>query len=268
MAAMLVKQAANVLELLEYFAQRRRPATLAEIADELGWPRSSAFNIVGTLVEKGYLYEPRLRAGYYPTPRWTAMTAAISSAEPLPEAATQLVEELAAETGETTAIAAPAGVFAIFIHVVESSSAIRYFAKVGHRLPIQATASGRAILSQYAWSERQSVYRKLDFERYSASTPVSIDAVEAELRRSSERGYFYSAGDYSKDLLGVSLPLPLPIRQRRLALTVAGPHFRCVDRTPAIVDMMRRAIQRFAPELGLSSPPDGVGGKPSEAAGR
>ena len=48
---MLVKQAANVLELMEYFARRRRPATLAEIADDLGWPRSSTFNLVGTIAE-------------------------------------------------------------------------------------------------------------------------------------------------------------------------------------------------------------------------
>jgi DNA-binding IclR family transcriptional regulator len=66
---MIVRQAANVLDILEYFARTKKPATLAELADHFGWPRSSTFNLLTTLSEKGYLYEPRPRAGNYPTPR-------------------------------------------------------------------------------------------------------------------------------------------------------------------------------------------------------
>src|SRR3546814_5062662 len=58
---MIVRQAANALEILEYFARRLKPATPAEIAEDLGWPRSSTFKLVGTLASKGYLYEPRAR---------------------------------------------------------------------------------------------------------------------------------------------------------------------------------------------------------------
>ena len=81
---MIVRQAANVLEIMEFFAQTRKPATLAEIADHFGWPRSSTFNLLATLSEKGYLYEPRPRAGFYPTPRLLTMAQMISEVEPLP----------------------------------------------------------------------------------------------------------------------------------------------------------------------------------------
>lgn len=248
---MQVKQAANVIELLEYFAKRQRPATLAEISEDLGWPRSSAYNIIGTLAEMGYLYEPRARIGYYPSPRWSNVVGTIAAAEPLPEAAIQLVAEVAAETGETTAIGGPAGTLAIFIHVVESPHPIRYFAKVGHKLPIQATSTGRAILAQYSAAERQTLYRRINFEKYSETTPTSIDAVEAELRRSAERGYHQSNADYSADLVGVALPLP--IQGKRLSVVVAGPMYRCSARAPEIAAILKRAVARFAAELDLRS---------------
>jgi IclR family acetate operon transcriptional repressor len=244
---MQVKQAANVLDILEFFAIRKRPATLAELSDEFGWPRSSTFNLIATLAEKGYLYEPRNRGGYYPSPRWLAMSLAVSEAEPLPEAALLLVAEVATDTGETTAIGAPAGTSAIFVHVAESKAPIRYFASVGHRLPIHASSTGRAILAQYTPAERQSLYRKIAFERYSSTTPLSIDEVEAELRRSSSRGYHLSDGDFSADLVGVALPLPLG--QRRLSLVVAGPQFRCLKRVPEIAEIIGLAIARFATEI-------------------
>ena len=240
---MQVKQAANVLELLEFFARRQRPATLAELSDELGWPRSSTFNLIGTLADKGYLYEPRPRAGYYPTPRWLVLAREVSEVEPLPAWSRALITSLSSETGETVAIAAPAGVMAVFIDVIESSAAIRYFAHIGHRVPIHATSSGRALLLQYSQDERDSLYRKIEFKQYNPSTPISIDAVEAELSKSVERGYCQSFADYSRDLAGVAVPLP--IGERRLSVVVAGPEFRIGDRTAEIAATLKQSVERF-----------------------
>jgi len=245
---MSVKQAANVLELLEYFAKERRPATLSEIASGLGWPRSSTFNLLGTLMEMGYLYEPRSKGGYYPTPRWLMLAQAISDAEPVPEAAYALVAELAQETGETTALAGSAGASLVFLHVVESPSLIRYFARVGGRLPIHATATGRAILSQYTAEEREALYRKIRFEKYARNTLTSIEEIEAEIRRSMQRGWFQSSSEYTPDLCGCAVPLP--IGPRRLSLLVAGPEFRCFDHLPKIAQTIHRAIERYRPLFG------------------
>ena len=64
---MSVKQISNLLSLLEHFSQVKKPLSVKEIVEEFGWPRSSAFNIVNTLVDSGYLYQPVHRGGYFPT---------------------------------------------------------------------------------------------------------------------------------------------------------------------------------------------------------
>lgn len=244
---MSVKQAANVLELLEYFAQRQRPATLAEISDDLGWPRSSTFNLVGTIVEKGYLYEPRLRAGYYPTPRWLPLVQRIADAEPLPEVAAEIVARICRETGETTAIAALSGAYAMFMQVQESAHPVRYHATVGDRVPAHASSVGRALLAQLAPQARQAVYRKMAFERYSQTTPVSVEMVESELRAAQDRGYHQSWSEYIPDLAGVSLALR--ICDRPLSIVVAGPVSRCLERRPEIAGIMQRALASFDAQL-------------------
>ena len=239
---MIVRQAANVLDVLEFFAQRRHPATLSEIADHFGWPRSSTFNLLTTLAERGYLYEPAPRSGYYPTPRWLVQSQIVADAEPLPAWTQQVLEELAADTGETVAIGGAAGPMAVFLAVVESRATIRYFAQVGHRVPIHASSTGRALLMQYSTEERMTLYRKIEFKQYGPITPISIDMVEAELRRSTERGYCLSFADFSPDLAGVAMPLALT--KRRLALVVAGPMFRMEQRIGQVADMIARALRR------------------------
>jgi DNA-binding IclR family transcriptional regulator len=111
-----------VLDLLEYFAANQRPATLSEISEHFGWLRSSTFNILSTLVDKGFLYEPKIRAGFYPSPRWLTLSQTIVDAQPLPSAVYALTQEFMNETGETSVIVAPAGVSAIFVDVAETAA--------------------------------------------------------------------------------------------------------------------------------------------------
>ena len=240
---MLVRQAANVLELMEYFAARKRPATLAEISEDMEWPKSSTFNLVGTLTDKGYLYETRARAGYYPSPRWMMIARAISEAEPLPDFVLELTAEIARATGETTAVGAAAGTSVIFLHVIESQQPIRYFAQVGTQVPIHASSAGRAILAQMQPAERRALYRRIPFERYSATSPMDVATIEAELRLAEERGYHQSNSEYIADLAGVALPLP--VASRPLSIVVAGPVSRCLEARPRTAALMSSILRTF-----------------------
>lgn len=256
---MQVRQAANVVELLEFFAARGEPATLAEIADGLNWPRSSTFNIVGTLVDKGYVYEPRRRGGYFPSPRWQSVVQEIAESDPIPDSLRDLVDRVSSRTGETTALGSASGLSVIFLYVRESRQPIRYFAEVGTRVPIHASSAGRAILAQLRPQERELLYRKIVFEKYSETTPMGIEAIEAELRAGAQRGYHQSNSEFIADLAGVSFPIAFGVK--RLSIVVAGPVSRCLERRSDIALMMAEAIR----DSGFEAP--GTLAEEADAAG-
>ena len=255
---MLVRQAANVVELLEYFAKRQRPATLAEIADALKWPRSSTFNLVNTLISMGYIYEPKSRGGYYPSLRWRRVATTIADAEPLPEAVELVAQQVSDATGETACIAAPAGVSALLVYAVESRKPIRFSPWLGERNPIQASASGRALLSQYSAGERQALYRKIKFERLAPNTLTTAADVEAAVEAGASRGFHVSVAEVEEDLMAVAAALPA--NGRTLALVVAGPMFRCQSRAEAFGQLVRDAARRCVEGLALSEPATRVKG--------
>ncbi|WP_096670073.1 IclR family transcriptional regulator [Polaromonas sp. AET17H-212] len=244
---MNVKQAANVVELIEFFAKHKRPATMAEIAKHFDWPRSSTFNLLGTLASRGYLYEPRARAGYYPSPLWLVMLQQIERAEPIPEQFRNLLVSLADQTGETAVLAATCSNYAMFIDAVESRHAIRYTASPGKRVPLHVTATGRALLSQLSAADRASVLRRAAFERYTSTTLMSVAAVEKEIQRSIQRGFFEGNAEYTEDLGGVALPLRLP--HRHFAVLVAGPMFRIKSRSQEFAEIMRAQVDHHLGDL-------------------
>lgn len=239
---MLVKQAANVLDLLEFFARERRAATLAELSSHFGWPRSSTYNLISTLVERGFLYEPKRRGGFYPTPRWLALAEEIATAEPLPEAIVRLIRDLARVTGETVWVAGPSGQHAVLLTVIESAEAVRYTAEPGRRVPIHATASGQALLSQMAPQHAAAILRKAVYKQYAGGAPMSAEEVKHSIRTSLASGWFRSAASYSRELGGVSVPLV--VNERVLSLTVAGPLSRVEDQMQHIAIEVHKAVAR------------------------
>lgn len=240
---MSIKQVGNMLDLLEYFAGRQRPASLAEIARHFDWPRSSTFNLLLTLTNRGYLYEPRARAGYYPAPIWAELITQIERGQPIPHGMRALLDQLVQETGETAVLAAASGAQALFIETVESPSPVRYAAPVGKRVPLHVTATGRALLSQMSAGDRAAILQKAVYDRYTDTTLVSAAQVEAEIAASLERGWFEGRAEYTRDLGGVAVPLAFG--ERRYALLVAGPMFRVASRLPELAQVLRQRLDAY-----------------------
>src|SRR5438128_1478767 len=82
------------------------------------------------------------------------------------------------------------------------------------------------------FAERQRLYRKIKFERYTPTTPMSIAEVEAALRTAAARGYHRCDGEVMADVFASAVALPA--NGRTLSLVVAGPMFRCQDRAETI----------------------------------
>ncbi|WP_294198234.1 helix-turn-helix domain-containing protein [uncultured Sphingomonas sp.] len=62
-----IKSAKRVLEIFEFFNSERTEATVMEIAREYGYPQSSTSELLGCLVELGFLTRDRSRRTYRPT---------------------------------------------------------------------------------------------------------------------------------------------------------------------------------------------------------
>lgn len=244
---MIVKQAENVVLLLQFFAARQKPATLAEVSQHFGWPRSSTYNLLSTLASHGFLYETRERRGFYPTPLWLDLATTISEADPLPDKLTRIADRLATESGETVWLSLASGMFRLSVYVQESRQQVRVSARVGDRIPIHAAASGHALMSQMSPAEVEQILRKADYRAYAENTPTSREAVLQQIEEGRQRGWFLSAANYSNGLGGVAAPV---IENGRcMAITIAGPVFRIDNELPRFAAMIHEALaHEYGPE--------------------
>ena len=65
----VVKSAARVIQIFEFFDTVRRECPVAEVADHYGWPHSSTSVLMRSLVTLGYLHYDSRRRTYLPSMR-------------------------------------------------------------------------------------------------------------------------------------------------------------------------------------------------------
>ena len=78
-----VKTAARVFDVINLFAEVRQPMIYSEIARRTEIPLSSCHALLQTMVAKGWLYAPGVKAGYYPTQRLLHVARDICAEDPL-----------------------------------------------------------------------------------------------------------------------------------------------------------------------------------------
>jgi DNA-binding IclR family transcriptional regulator len=221
-----VKTALRVIEIIEIFARETKPLSLSELARHLDAPVSSCLALLRTLARLGYLYEAGRRQGYYPTGRLLAMAQRISKADPILEKVLPSLEELRDTTQETV-------VFAkldlmnnrvVYLDVLASPHHISYVAVAGSQKDIHANSLGKALLSRLDCNERKKLLSEHKLQAYNERTLTTPDAIEADIRKSLERGWFANLGESMADVGAIAWPLT--VSGNDYAISIAGPLYR------------------------------------------
>jgi IclR family transcriptional regulator, acetate operon repressor len=240
---MRIKQVDNVLDLLEMFAREKSPRTLTALSTVLNMPKSSTFNLISTLVARGFLYETRPRGGFYPTRRLLDLSRNIMEGDAFLQRIHAELKALAAETGETVLLSARDQGEVVYVDVVESQALIRYFAKVGDRRPVYATSSGKAILTTYPEPERTKILQSLIYAAHEESTMKNAEELAANLEIAMRRGWCEDCAEYTPDVMGIGVPVVH--EERRFGLAVAGPLFRLETRREELAAVLSAAAARI-----------------------
>lgn len=203
-----VKSAGRILEVLELLARATEPLTLRQVVAELGYPKSSAFNLLQTLVSRGYAVreEPeryRLNDACRSGPGWTSGKDAqlIAIAQPI-------LQRLRDETGESVflGIAAP-GRRAKTIAKAVSRQAIRYDSELSGSFPSYCSAVGRVFLAELEPKMVDDYMASERLVRHTERTVVDRVEIRRILAEVRERGYAIS--DQEVEIGGSGLAAPL-----------------------------------------------------------
>ncbi|KAF1054449.1 MAG: Transcriptional repressor IclR [Stenotrophomonas maltophilia] len=243
-----VKTAARVFEVINLFAEVRQPMIYSDIARRTEIPLSSCHALLQTMVAKGYLYAPGVKAGYYPTQRLLHVARDICSQDPLTLVFQPLLVALRDATGETAGLVSLAGNRVVYLEVVESRQKIRYSDEPGGFMYVHASAAGKALLGALPLKARRKLLDSCE------PLPLSTDgsvieraALEREIEQGLVDGWHRSTGENVEDVAGVARGFL--IHGEAFALVIAGPKARLLKAEQRVVEALLQTYTQIPASL-------------------
>ena len=239
------------LDVLECLATYREPMTLTEVAGSVGMSKSSVHQLLGTLVQRGFvqrLDDNRYRVGIK---AWEI--GCVTNSMGLARTAGPHIAQLVRKISDGVSIGVLDGAEMVCIQLVEGPRAVRVHSSVGDRTPAHCVSSGLAMLST---RDSDTVRRLLPtkLKVFTEMTPRTTEEVLAELTRVRARGYAFCRGAWRTEVGGVAVPVYGPHNHAVAALCVAAPVFRTTrDWVQKVVPALKKTATDIERDIGRDS---------------
>ena len=253
----------RALDVLELLARHRGDVALADLARALGMSKAGVYRILTTMSARGYVDKSPRRTYRLGVRAWE-LGCAVPELR-LVTVAAPFMERLTSTTRESSILGMLVGFDVVYLHRIDAFQAVRVHTDIGTRIPVHATSTGIALLSQFD-PEQFGALMPSVLEAFTPHTTTDRDQLRAEVTRTARRGYAIAVGTWRADVAGVAAAILDADGDPIAAVNVSLPRARSTrqrlaelgDATCAAAKDISRAL-RFSGVTRDQLPADGRG---------
>ena len=190
-----MKQATNSIQvigrlssLLDVIATHDEPVSLKILSAETGLHPSTAFRILSSLAEQGFV-ERTARGNYQLGVKLMQLGSRVSSSVDIRKVALPLMEQLRDRLGETVNLAIREGDEVVYIERALAKRMMRVEQVIGSRAPLHVTAVGKLILGALGEEACSSYAKRSKLPAYTVNTHTRAAALKQECIAAAKAGY-------------------------------------------------------------------------------
>lgn len=203
------KSTLKTLEIIEIISMSNEAMTTTEIAAKLSLPVTTTYDIIKSLMEKGYVqYKSKVQKTYELAPfKILEVSNRVLEKIDTDKIIKDEILKLSKEFNETVFFAKPIEDEIVYFSKIESSRSVRTTAVLGSKNPMYCTGLGKAILSTYSDEEIKKYLRRTELVEKTSYTITNPEIFLKNIKEARERGYAIDYREGETHLLCVSAPI-------------------------------------------------------------
>jgi len=190
------------LDVLELLARETQPLSLSQLSERLGRSKGEIFRMMQVLEDRHYIAKRPGEDGYTLTNRLFMLGVEQPPMRGLLETSLPLMHRLAEDIWQSCHLAVPALDQIVIIARVEAPGAMGFSVRLGHRVPMMSSTSGRVLLANQPSSVLE--HWKAMIRQSGGALPDDLDA---SLERIRKAGYLKSPSTAVKGVTDLSAPV-------------------------------------------------------------
>lgn len=243
-----VPAADATLRILSFLGSNRGPVLATAVASALDLPRSTVYQLLAVLQERGFVVHLPEEHRYGLGVRSLELSSGYARQEPLSHIGRPLIAQLVDRVHESAHLAVLHG--RDVVYVVEERAALRpaLVTGVGVRLPSQLTASGRALLAALPAVQLRALFpSSAAFSDRTGQSPKTYSELRSILQGARARGYASEDGEVTEGMASIGVAVLDHVGWPAAGIAVT---FRRETIPPERWPELAEQISRTAAELG------------------
>ena len=193
--------------ILEEVARNREGINLVDLSKAVGLHNSTAFHLVKTMAQLGYVTQVRDSKRYRIGARLFTLATGALEENALLALVTPVLETLTGETGETGHFAIRSGNDVVVIARTAGAGLLQMIDRTGAQRPAHATALGKVLLSALNDGQIRQFLGAEPLRRFTAKTIVERDVLLREIDEVRRKGIAYDDGEFDAEIRCVAVPV-------------------------------------------------------------
>ncbi len=225
----LIQSVVHAIDLLEAFKGESDEMGVTELSKKLGLHKNNVFRLLATLELKGYIEQDKQTGNYKLGVKVLELGQQFVKHLGLLRQAHPVMRELLAKCNENIYISVLRGSNCVYIDGVEANQVVKVTSRIGHRLPLHATASGKVLI---AWENEDDILKIMPSEELKKFTPNTVTNrtellnILAEVRK---KGYATDMEELDIGVRCIASPIRDYTRKIVGALSISAPSIRMDD---------------------------------------
>lgn len=230
-------------ELLDLLLDHPAGLSLDAIARSVSASKTTVYRYLVTMAMSGYVEAVEPEQLYRTGPKLLPPIA--THIDVLIQRARPMLRELAAQFSQTATVGMLDATAVTILDVAEGPSALQVAHRQGERVPVHATALGKALTATLPGDTARRLLRLAGQPSRTPRTITDPDALIDQLRAIRRRGWALDDGEYETGVRAVAVALPG--HRVVVGLAVSGPAERLADRDlPRIATVLGRVAEQIA----------------------
>lgn len=242
------------LEIINLFAQVKRPLRISEISELLSVPRTTVYRLVSSLEQRGFVKRTDAQTTYFLSLKFLELGEIVRESLELRALALLFMEKLRDEVNLAVHLVVRDGNEAVYVEKVESTRPVRLFTRVGRRAPLHVTACPRVLLASLPDAEIEEYMECTEMVKYTSTTVADADTLRKSIKETRENGYSIAWGELEPLTTAIAVPIRDHRREVVASLSLAGPdwYFRSED-ISRFVSKLKVYAAQISQELGYEA---------------
>ena len=217
--------ALRALRVLEALAQSRDALSATEVAGIIGAERTTAYRMLMTLMEAGYVVRDHRARAYRLGYKVLTLSRALLSGNEKTELVAACLREISARTGEAAHYSVLERDCAVLVQRSTGTQLVTIDFQVGDRAPLHCTSIGKVLLA-YQDSAAIGAAILVGLARFARNTITDPSRLRAELRKVRAQCYAYDDMEFADDMRCVAVPVIEKDGRVTSGISLSGPASR------------------------------------------